>query len=226
MNLPFGVLRVRNFRLHFAGQIVSNVGTWFQSLAQALLVTELTGSGKALGLVTALQFAPMLLLAPYGGVLADRVRPRPLLMVTGDRRACWRRRWPPSRRSGTSAYSGCTRSRSRSAACKRSTDRLRKRSLRAGRSRGSAQGDRPVLDHAIVGAHARPGAGWRGLFAARRRGVLRDQRGSFLCVVVALRMMRGASAVVAAASDAREPAACAKRSLRRTAPGAARARCS
>jgi MFS family permease len=83
MNLPFGVLRVRNFRLHFAGQIVSNVGTWFQSLAQALLVMELTGSGKALGLVTALQFAPMLVLAPYGGVLADRLRPRALLMITG-----------------------------------------------------------------------------------------------------------------------------------------------
>jgi MFS family permease len=79
---PFGVLRVRNFRLHFAGQVVSNVGTWFQSLAQALLVTELTGSGKALGLVTALHFTPMMLLGPFGGVLADRLRPRSLLMTT------------------------------------------------------------------------------------------------------------------------------------------------
>ena len=80
--LPFGVLRVRNFRLHFAGQVLSNVGTWFQSLAQALLVLDLTGSGTALGLVSALQFTPSLLLAPYGGVLADRLRPRKLLVTT------------------------------------------------------------------------------------------------------------------------------------------------
>src|SRR5262245_41039305 len=82
MAAPFGVLRVRNFRLYFAGQIISNVGTWFQSIAQALLVIELTGSGKALGMVTALQFTPMLLLGPYGGTLADRLRPRALLMAT------------------------------------------------------------------------------------------------------------------------------------------------
>ncbi|MDD9934769.1 MAG: MFS transporter [Myxococcales bacterium] len=82
MELPFGVLRVRNFRLHFIGQTASNVGTWFQSLAQALLVLDLTGSGTALGLVTALQFAPTLVLAPYAGVLADRMSPRRLLVVT------------------------------------------------------------------------------------------------------------------------------------------------
>ena len=81
---PFAVLRVRNFRLYFVGQIVSNVGTWFQSLAQALLATELTGSAQTLGLVTALQFAPVLLLAPYAGTLADRLRPRSLLMTTAS----------------------------------------------------------------------------------------------------------------------------------------------
>jgi MFS family permease len=82
MQHPLGVFRVRNFRLYFAGQLVSSIGTWFQSLAQALLVVDLTGSGKALGLVTALQFCPVLLLAPYGGMLADRMRPRALLMTT------------------------------------------------------------------------------------------------------------------------------------------------
>lgn len=81
---PFTALRVRNFRLHFAGQIVSNVGTWFQSIAQALLVIDLTGSGKALGTVAALQFTPMLLLGMYGGVLADRVKPRQLLAITAS----------------------------------------------------------------------------------------------------------------------------------------------
>jgi MFS family permease len=82
MQSPFGVLRVRNFRLHFGGQIISNAGTWFQSLAQALLIVELTESGKALGVVTALQFTPALLLGLYGGALADRLRPRAVLMAT------------------------------------------------------------------------------------------------------------------------------------------------
>ncbi|MFI5305780.1 MAG: MFS transporter [Polyangiales bacterium] len=82
MSSPFAALRVRNFRLYFVGQIISNVGTWFQSIAQALLVIELTGSGKALGIVTALQFLPMLLLGVHGGVMADRVKPRTLLLTT------------------------------------------------------------------------------------------------------------------------------------------------
>ena len=81
---PFAALRVRNFRLHFAGQVVSNVGTWFQSIAQALLVIELTGSGKALGAVTALYFTPMLLLGVHAGVVADRVKPRTLLITTAS----------------------------------------------------------------------------------------------------------------------------------------------
>jgi MFS family permease len=77
-------LRVRNFRLFFIGQVASNVGTWFQSVAQALLVMELTRSGKALGILTALQFTPMLLLGVHSGVIADRVKPRLLLMTTAS----------------------------------------------------------------------------------------------------------------------------------------------
>jgi len=79
---PLHALRIRTFRLFFVAQIISNIGTWFQSIAQALLVIELTGSGKALGTVAALQFTPMLLLGVYGGVLADRWKPRTLLLTT------------------------------------------------------------------------------------------------------------------------------------------------
>lgn len=82
MSSPFRALRVRNFRLYFIGQITSNIGTWFQTIAQAMLVLELTDSGQALGILTALQFTPMLLLGMYGGVLADRLKPRVLLTIT------------------------------------------------------------------------------------------------------------------------------------------------
>ena len=82
MTSPLLVLRVRNFRLFFVGQVVSNVGTWFQSIAQTLLLIELTGSGKALGVVAALQFTPLLLFGVHGGVVADRVRPRRMLITT------------------------------------------------------------------------------------------------------------------------------------------------
>jgi MFS family permease len=61
---------------------VSLVGTWMQTVAQGWLVLELTGSGTALGLVAAAQFLPILALAPYGGLLADRLDKRRLLMAT------------------------------------------------------------------------------------------------------------------------------------------------
>jgi MFS family permease len=78
----FRSLKVRNYRLYFVGQIVSMSGTWMQSVAQAWLVLELTGSGIALGTVTALQFLPTLLLGPWGGLIADRVDKRKLLIWT------------------------------------------------------------------------------------------------------------------------------------------------
>jgi MFS family permease len=78
----FRSLSVRNYRLYFVGQIVSMSGTWMQSVAQAWLVLELTGSGIALGTVTALQFLPTLLLGPWGGLIADRVDKRTLLVWT------------------------------------------------------------------------------------------------------------------------------------------------
>ena len=78
----FHSLRSRNYRLYFFGQIVSISGTWMQGIAQAWLVLQLTGSGTILGLTTGLQFLPMLLIGPFGGVLADRVDKRRLLIAT------------------------------------------------------------------------------------------------------------------------------------------------
>jgi len=69
-------LSIRNFRLFILGQLASMSGTWMQTVAQALLVLQLTGEGTALGVVTALQFLPVLLLGPLGGVIADRYEKR------------------------------------------------------------------------------------------------------------------------------------------------------
>lgn len=78
----FSSLRVRNYRLFFAGQVVSVTGTWMQMIAQAWLVLNITGSAADLGLVTAFQFLPTLLLGPYAGVLADRFDKRRILLTT------------------------------------------------------------------------------------------------------------------------------------------------
>lgn len=78
----FGSLRVRNYRLYFIGQVVSVSGSWMQRVAQSWLVLHLTGSGVALGVVSALQFLPMLVLGAWGGVVADRVDKRRVLMIT------------------------------------------------------------------------------------------------------------------------------------------------
>jgi MFS family permease len=78
----FSSLRIRNYRLYYAGQVISNCGTWMQSIAQAWLVLKLTNSGTALGLVVALQSLPVLVLGPWGGVLADRFSKRKLLIIT------------------------------------------------------------------------------------------------------------------------------------------------
>ena len=78
----FSSLKIRNYRLYFIGQGVSLTGTWMQTIGQSWLVLELTGSGTALGLVTALQFLPILILGPWGGVMADRFSKRRILFVT------------------------------------------------------------------------------------------------------------------------------------------------
>ncbi len=78
----FSSLKIRNYRLFASGQVVSNTGTWMQRIAQDWLVLSLTGSASAVGITIALQFLPMLLFGLYGGVLADRLRKRPLLLAT------------------------------------------------------------------------------------------------------------------------------------------------
>ena len=81
----FRSLRVRNYRLYFVAQIVSVSGTWMQTVAQAWLVLRLappSRQGIDLGLVTALQFLPMLVLGTYGGLVADRLDKRRLLYLT------------------------------------------------------------------------------------------------------------------------------------------------
>ena len=75
-------LHVRNYRLYYIGQIISTSGTFMQSVAQAWLVLNLTNSGTALGLATALQYLPILFLGPYGGVIADRFSKRKILFFT------------------------------------------------------------------------------------------------------------------------------------------------
>lgn len=72
----------RNFRLFFGFNLVSNIGTWVQRVAQDWLVLQLTHSGTALGIVTALQFLPVLLFSLHGGALADRVDKRFVLIIT------------------------------------------------------------------------------------------------------------------------------------------------
>ncbi|MFW3169564.1 MFS transporter [Geodermatophilus sp. CPCC 206100] len=77
----FASLDSRNYRRYLAGQAVSYTGTWMQTVAQAWLVLQLTGSGTALGVLAALQTVPVLVLGPYGGVVADRTDKRRLLIA-------------------------------------------------------------------------------------------------------------------------------------------------
>jgi MFS family permease len=78
----FNSLEVPNYRRYFAGQLISLSGTWMQTVAAIWLILSLTGSGVAVGLTTALQFLPMLLIGAWGGLLADRIPKRRLLIAT------------------------------------------------------------------------------------------------------------------------------------------------
>ncbi|GAA2592350.1 MFS transporter [Dactylosporangium fulvum] len=78
----FGSLKVRNYRLFTTGQLIKLLGTWMLFTAQDWLVLQLSdNSASALGIVTALQFTPVLLLTLYGGQLADRYDKRHLLLI-------------------------------------------------------------------------------------------------------------------------------------------------
>jgi MFS family permease len=76
----FHSLRVRNFRLFFTGQLISQVGNWLTLIAQTLLVLKLTDSGFALGLLAAAQFGPVLFIGAFAGLVADRSEKRRLLL--------------------------------------------------------------------------------------------------------------------------------------------------
>ncbi|MEO8541353.1 MAG: MFS transporter [bacterium] len=78
----FSSLKIYNYRVYFVGQLISLVGTWMQTTAQALLVLKLTGSPLALGTVTTLQFLPITVFTLFGGAFADRLPKRRVLMVT------------------------------------------------------------------------------------------------------------------------------------------------
>src|SRR3989344_2760945 len=78
----FSSLKVRNYRLYFLGQGVSQVGDWMQIVALGWLVLELTGSGVALGTVLALRFTPIFFGGPFGGILVERFDKRRILVAT------------------------------------------------------------------------------------------------------------------------------------------------
>jgi MFS family permease len=78
----FTSLAIPNYRRYFAGQVVSISGNWCQTVAEMWLIVQLTGSGVSVGVVAGLQFLPVLLLGAWGGLIADRIPKRPLLMVT------------------------------------------------------------------------------------------------------------------------------------------------
>ncbi len=79
--LTFAALSIPNYRRYFAGQSISLIGTWMQMTAQSWLVFSLTHSSTKLGLIIALQTLPVLLLSPYGGVIADRIDKRRLMVA-------------------------------------------------------------------------------------------------------------------------------------------------
>lgn len=76
------VFRHRNYRLFFAGQLLSLMGSWMQTIGQAWLVFRLTGSPLALGLIGFLQQGPVFFLAAFGGTIADRTDRRMLIIAT------------------------------------------------------------------------------------------------------------------------------------------------
>jgi MFS family permease len=78
----WSAFRHRNYRLFFAGQLTSLVGTWMMTVAQSWLVLQLTGDPLILGIVAAVQFAPVMVLGLFGGLIADALPKRRTLVAT------------------------------------------------------------------------------------------------------------------------------------------------
>ncbi|MGH2716341.1 MAG: MFS transporter, partial [Thermoleophilaceae bacterium] len=81
LSRPFAPFAVPNYRRFYAGQAFARCGAWVQTVAELWLVLSLTGSGVSLGLTTAFQFLPMLLLGAWAGLLADRLPKRRILLA-------------------------------------------------------------------------------------------------------------------------------------------------
>ena len=81
-NTTFVAMRHRNYQLYFGGQLISNIGTWMQVIAQGWVVYQLGHSELTLGLVAFASAIPTLIISPWGGVVVDRVSRRNLLMMT------------------------------------------------------------------------------------------------------------------------------------------------
>ena len=81
-NTTFVAMRHRNYQLYFGGQLISNIGTWMQTIAQGWVVYQIGHSELTLGLVAFASAIPTLLVSPWGGVVVDRVSRRKLLMAT------------------------------------------------------------------------------------------------------------------------------------------------
>lgn len=81
-NTTFVAMRHRNFQLYFGGQLISNIGTWMQIIAQGWVVYQIGHSELTLGWVAFASAIPILVISPWGGVIVDRVSRRKLLMMT------------------------------------------------------------------------------------------------------------------------------------------------
>src|ERR1700735_4117174 len=79
---PLAAFSIPNYRRFVIGQSVSLVGSWTETVAQALLVLALTHSGLWLGLATPARYLPVLLLTPYAGLIVDRADKRTVLLIT------------------------------------------------------------------------------------------------------------------------------------------------
>ena len=82
INQTFSAMRHRNFQLYFGGQLISNIGTWMQIIAQAWVVYQIGHSELTLGWVAFASAIPTLIISPWGGVIVDRVSRRNLLIMT------------------------------------------------------------------------------------------------------------------------------------------------
>lgn len=78
----FAAMRHRNFQLYFGGQLISNIGTWMQIIAQGWVVYQIGHSELILGVVSFASAIPVLIISPWGGVIVDRMSRQKLLMLT------------------------------------------------------------------------------------------------------------------------------------------------